>query len=236
MSERKKEAGLKSILIVSAFILGIVLGAVFPFQRSETNTQLNGKIPSGLVVYPELRVNVYDKDGNLLRTYKKVGDLPTKNLLLYLLNSWWYGTGSIQLYNYTMVDESGTSRTPANGCYHSTYFATVSSINGISLKVALGSGTTTPTINDYALANKLAEAPVTYYTFSYNSTHMWIAVKATYTASSATSITEVGLFAYDEYGSSTYAWFMLFRDVIPQVNLASSNTLEVWYYIYIKYA
>jgi len=236
MSERKKEAGLKSILIVSAFILGIVLGAVFPFQRSETNTQLNGKIPSGLVVYPELRINVYDKDGNLLHTYKKVGDLPTKNFLLYLLNSWWHTSGSIQLYNNTMVDESGTSRTPGSGCYHSTFYTTVSGVGSISLKVALGSGTTTPTINDYALANKLAEAPVTYYTFSYNSTHMWIAVKATYTASSAISVTEVGLFIYYNYASTSYAWFMLFRDVIPQVNLASSNTLEVWYYIYIKYA
>ena len=113
---------------------------------------------------------------------------------------------------------------------------TVGGVASITLKVVLGNGTTPPTIYDYALENKLVEVPVTYYRFDANSTHMWIEVKATYTATNPISITEVGLAGFMNYAiGSPNKWILMFRDVIPQLTLDNDQTLEVRYYVYVRY-
>lgn len=226
----------KIAAIVMAFALGAALGMLGSLSRTPHRASVSfNKIQTGIVV-PVLTINVYDKSGALIYTYTKVGDLPTKNFLKWLMNTWWYSSSSIQLTNQSWTAEDGTSGSPGSGNYHAGAQATVAGVSSISLKVALGNGTATPTIDDYALENKLDEAPVTWYCFDANSTHMWIEVKATYTATSPINITEIGLLGYMNYGITTSTkWFLLFRDVVSQITLDTDQTLEVRYYIYVRY-
>ncbi len=224
--------------IASAFIIGIMLGLLhpLPIQPQKHHISLRNRQPETGVIVPALAIKVYDDQGNLKYAYAKVGDLPTKNFLKWLMHTWWYSSTSIQIYNATWTSEDGASGSPATGYTHGGGSATVAGVSGITLKVALGNGTTTPTIDDYALESKLVEVPVTWYAFDANSTHMWIEVKATYTATSPINITEIGLLGimYDAIGT-TNKWMLLFRDVVPQISLDVDQTLEVRYYVYVRY-
>jgi len=223
------------LAIVLAFALGTTLGLLAPLQSRRAAPALEPGINTGVVV-PALVVNVYGEDGSLIYTYAKVGDLPTKNFLKWLMHTWWHSTASIQIYNLTWTAEDGSTGTPYNGATHAGLGTTVAGVSNICLKVALGNGTTSPTIDDYALENKLVEAPVTWYAFDANSTHMWIEVKATYTATSPINITEIGLLGrMSESIGTDDKWFLLFRDVVPQISLDVDQTLEVRYYVYVRY-
>ncbi len=222
-----------------AFVLGITLGLLTPLQLNKEQKIASEKpsFDTGVII-PALSISVYDKDGRLIRSFTKVGDLPTKNFLKWLMHTWWYYTSSINIVNGTWTSDDGSSVFPSTGATHGGYYSNVGGVSSITLKVALGNGTTAPTIDDYALESEVDEAPVTYYVFDANSTHMWIEVKATYTATSPINITEIGLFGYMYSGSATsppHRWFLLFRDVISQISLDVDQTLEVRYYIYVKY-
>jgi len=226
------------VAVALAFVLGITLGLLLPLSpRSSTQSSNNiasSKFRTGVIV-PALQIKVYDSDGTLIKSYTKVGDLPTVNFLKWLMYSWWSDRTSIQITNVTWTSEDGYTGQPANGI-HGADAEMVAGVSDISLKVVLGNGTTPPTINDNALENKLDEAPVTWYYFDANSTHMWIEVKATYTATSPINITEVGLAGFMNYGySSTHKWYLLFRDVISQISLDVDQTLEIRYYVYVRY-
>jgi len=200
-----------------------------------SNNIVNPNLRTGVIV-PALQINVYNNDGTLIKSYRKVGDLPTKNFLKWLMHTWWYDNDAVQIINGTWTAEDGTTGTPGDNYYHGAAGTTVAGVDGISLKVVLGNGTTPPTIDDYSLESKLVEAPVTWYKFDANSTHMWIEVKATYTATSPINITEVGLAGYmsNGYGTSR-KWSLFFRDVISQISLDVDQTLEIRYYVYVRY-
>ena len=220
-----------------AFVLGITLGLLTPLQLNKEQKIASEKpsFDTGVII-PALSISVYNKDGRLIRSFTKVGDLPTKNFLKWLMHTWWSSASSIQINNGTWTAEDGSTGTPYSGATHGAVSVTVAGVSDISLKVALGNGTTSPTIDDYALENKLVEAPVTWYAFDANSTHMWIEVKATYTATSPINITEIGLLGImtDAIGTSD-VWLLLFRDVVPQISLDVDQTLEVRYYVYVRY-
>lgn len=226
----------QAISIVLAFVLGAALGFLIPLNSNNiAETSERSELEIGVIV-PALQLKVYDSKGFLVKSYTKVGDLPTVNFLKAIMHSWWYYDDSIQLYNGTWTAEDGTSGYPADN-YHAAYSGVVGGVTKISLKIVLGNGTTSPTVDDYALESKLAEAPVTYYKFDMNSTHMWIEVKGSFTATDAINITEVGLaLLMDNAISTDYEWILLFRDTISQISLDPDETLEVRYYIYVKYA
>ena len=229
--------GMRKILTVAlvlAFILGTISGYLFPLISRPSKSSNNMNVDTGIMV-PALVINVYDKKGKLMKSYVKVGDLPTKNFLKWIMHSLWYSTTVQQVFNGTWTAEDGTTGDPSTAV-HGAYYTTVAGKSTIALKIALGNGTTTPTIDDYALANKLVEIPVLWYAFDANSTHMWIEVKATYTATSPINITEVGLFGYMQKAISTNQyWIMLFRDVFSQITLDTDQSIEIRYYVYVRY-
>jgi len=205
---------------------------VHVYMPTETKPTLTG------YMIPVLELNVYGPDGKLTNSYRKVGDPPTANFIKFIMHAWWFTTGVIQIINGTWTAEDGSSSTPS-GNVHGAQYTAVAGINYISLKVVLGNGTTPPAITDHKLANKLVEFPVTWYCFDANSTHMWLKVKGVYTHAEASPLnfTEVGLAVYAQDAIGAYEkWMLLFRDVIPEVSLDKDQSIEVRYYIYMRYA
>jgi len=197
--------------------------------------------PGTGVMVPALRIVIRDWDGSVVNEFTKVGDPPTKYFLLSIIHTAWYNLGAITFQNITLMvtNESGGVVSVSTSAPHAACGVTVAGVSPVSMKIALGNGTTPPTIDDFRLASKLVDFPVTFYGFGYNSTHMWIAWKGTYTTPSDITFTEVGLFLNQflgGYGAGGCNWLLLFRDIIPATTLQTQQTIEVWYYIYVRYA
>jgi len=219
--------------------LAINAGLIY-IHLQKQNVEYVGSVDSNLVgvVYPVLEITIVDSSNNTVYRYTKVGDPPTRNFLLGILNSYWYSTTNKEMSIPSWTAETGTSGTPYSGATHGATQTTVSGVSYVSMKIAIGTDTTPPSINDYKLGNKIAEFPVYKYVFGYNATHMWIYLGGVYTATSQITFQEIGLFAYYylSIGSSSY-WFLLFRDVLPSpITLNQGNSMIVGYYIYVRYA
>ncbi|RLE55385.1 MAG: hypothetical protein DRJ40_08000 [Thermoprotei archaeon] len=222
-------------LAILCFIAGIILGAVI--NTGVNNVAEENGNSNSVVIGTFLEVRVYDRDGHLINTFVKTNDLPLKNFLLFIMHSMWFYDTSIQIVNGTWTTEDGSSGMPCDGNPHGAYYTTVAGIEYISVRIELGNGTTPPTINDYKLENKLVDVPVTYYCFDANATHMWLILRGVYTATEEINITEVGLAVYSNYAIGTARkWILLFRDVVPTITLQPDQTLEIRYYIYVRYA
>jgi len=192
--------------------------------------------PGTGVMVPALRIVIRDRDGSVVNEFTKFGDPPTKYFLLSIIHATWYNLGAIIFQNITLTvtNEAGGAVSVSTSVQRAACGVAVAGVSPVSMKIALGNGTTPPTIDDFRLESKLVEFPVTFYGFGYNSTHMWIAWKGTYTAPSDITFTEVGLFL--SQWLSGCQWIMLFRDVVPATTLQARQTIEVWYYIYVRYA
>jgi len=230
---RKTIFGIIATIIVAISIAGYIY--LHNPQKQSTNNMDN--LMTG-VIYPALEIMVLDPNNNTVYRYVKVGDPPTKNFLLWILHSWWYTSTNKELVVPSWNAEDGTTGTPGGSWEHGARETNVGSLSAMSLKIALGTGTAQPTIDNWALINKVVEFGVTRYLFNYNETHMWIYVRGIYVASSTISFQEVGLFGYMTYGiGGNTKWFLLFRDVLPaQVTLNPNDAIVIGYYIYVRYA
>ena len=220
---------IKVILMVSIFVVGVVLGYINNLS-TEDNIISQSTEENHMVMYPVLELRVYDENGNLVKTYTKVGDPPTYNFLKWLYHSTWYTTDYATINNRTWTTTDGTSGIPSSDYMHG-------GDGNYVLKVVLGNGTTPPSPSDYALENQIAGSPVIYYNFESNETHMWIEYRGIYTATDYCNITEIGLIGYMNGAIGTIdRWLLLFRDVVPTISLEPDQSIEVWYRIYVQYA
>jgi len=230
--------------IIATIIVAIsIVGYLYLYHPQKQNV-IDSNLMTG-IIYPALEITVLDQNNNTVYRYTKIGDPPTKNFLLWILHSWWQTPSNKDFAYPSWTSEDGASGTPGNAgssscyvCAHGALETTVGNLGSISLKIALGTGTAQPTINDASLGNKVVEFGVTRYEFNFNSTHMWIYVRGVYVASSTISFQEVGLFGYMYYAiSSSNKWMLLFRDVLPaQVTLNPNDGIVIGYYVYVRYA
>jgi len=230
----------KLIGVITIFIIGVSFVYLVSQNRIYKNdNSINSDIISTGALIPALSIEVYDSSGNLKYSYTKVGDPPTKNLLLWILHTFWQNRANKEFLVPSWTAETGTSGTPADGYYcHGGRDTTVSGVSYMTMKIAIGTGTTPPTINDYKLEYKTAEFGVSRYLFAYNDTHMWIYIRGVYTATASISFQEVGLFGYFYYAINyNDYWIMLFRDVLPNpISLNQGDSMIIGYYIYVRYA
>jgi len=151
------------------------------------------------------------------------------NLLTGLLTN----CGGVSEKTWSMTDTGGTARTfyLAHDPINYAYIDLVATGNAI----LIGSGTTSFSISDYKLATQVASAASSSPTESIIGNSINITISASFSISSAVTISEVG-YARNLYDSSgNTRTILLMRDVLSTpINAAAGDTVTVNYIIRIN--
>jgi len=175
-----------------------------------------------------ITLKVYRSDGRV-ETYQKVGDPWTQNLMAAMANLLFgrYYTNPLNLYA-----RDGNIKTQVETEYCS------SNVNPY-LAIGIGSGSASPSFYDVDLTSLIALVNVTAsgVSVSDNGTHIVASYTVSYTASSAVTVQEVGLYwRAADYGSQTYRYYLFARDVLSQpIALAANDVLAVTYTVAFMY-
>ena len=185
---------------------------------------LNVGTPAGMVAGPhdsmrtslgvKLVIQVHHADGST-QTYVKEGDLVMKNFANLLINMMIMGTQDPD-GDYTFVNTAGSS----------TY--AVDFNEGTTAVIAIGNGTTTPTLNDYNLSSEVVSFPVQDADIIINGNNMTIDIFGSYVVNNAVNVTEVGLATL----LTNAGRVLLFHDVLPSpIQLNAGDGITIHYYI-----
>ena len=179
-----------------------------------------------------ITLKVYRSDGRV-ETYQKVGDPWTQNLMAAMANLLFgrYYTNPLTLYA-----RDGTARTQVETEYcHASNALNVDPY----LAIGIGGGSTSPSFYDVDLSNLVALIDVAAAGVSVtdNGTHIVASYTVSYTASSAVTVREVGLYwKAADYSSTTYRYYLFARDVLSQpIALLANDVLAVTYTVTFKY-
>jgi hypothetical protein len=177
-----------------------------------------------------ITVKVYRSDGRV-ETYQKVGDPWTQNLMAAMANILFgrYNTNPLTLYA-----RDGATKTQVE----TEYTIGASDVNPY-MAIGVGSGSISPSFYDVDLSNLIALINVTAAGVSVtnNGTHIIANYTVSYTASSAVTVSEVGLYwRAADYGTATYRYYLFARDVLSTpISLAANDVLAVTYTVAFKY-
>jgi hypothetical protein len=181
-----------------------------------------------------ITLKVYRSDGRV-ETYQKVGDPWTQNFMAAMANFLFgrYNTNPLTLYA-----RDGTARTQVETEY--SIFGGAAQVNiDPHLAIGIGSGSASPSFYDIDLSNLIALIDVAAAGVSVtdNGTHIVASFTVSYTASSAVTVSEVGLYwRAADYGTTTYRYYLFARDVLPQpVELQANDVLAVTYTVAFMY-
>jgi len=195
--------------------------------------------PTFSSVKAKVKVVVKDAKGNVITIREKESDLVVKHVDRVLRSLLARHVSRIsQVFGASPVEEEGGGQgTNANYIEHwsdvSWGFNDYSAYADLTkVKIAVGTGTISPTRDDYALEAKVAEAAAESASITVgaeDALNVKYVVAILFTV--ATTIRETGLFfEYQGYGG--YWWFMVARDVLPTpvdvpVNASISVTYEL---------
>ena len=120
---------------------------------------------------------------------------------------------------FTHVDTSGTSRTAyvKNAASTSTLMFNTYGCNN-KFWISIGNGTTSPTIDNYKLESKIADAPASY---AFDELNGIITLSAGFTFASDTVITEIGL----EWECAVELYYTCGRILVDRTLLSSPFTV-----------
>jgi len=202
-----------------------------------------------------LTATVKDKDGKIIKVHKQHSHSFVANFLAMLASLMYNNNGSMNNYYYfTAINNTWWSYDPTNTTAKNA-FTILSSANGPLFGIVIGTGTATPTPNDYALGNltqNLTYGPHTIsptpgtsalsngsstpssgvLTPSGNTTSF--SISRTFQNNSGTSITitEVGIYAYIIVNGDTYMNVLIIHDLLSSpVTVPNSAVLTVTYTI-----
>jgi hypothetical protein len=235
MDNKKLLLGLAlSILLVLALFVvhPLARNAVKPakLENSASRPGATFEVPLMNII----TVRVYRSDGRV-ETYQKVGDPWTQNFMAAMANFLFgrYNTNPLNLYarDGQVKTQVETENSYAGG-------VTLNNIDPY-LAIGIGSGTITPSFYDVDLSNLIALIDVASSGVSVtdNGTHIIASFTVSYTASSAITVREVGLYwKAADYATNTYRYYLFARDVLttPLV-LASGDVVGVTYTISFLY-
>jgi hypothetical protein len=236
MNRRKVLLGL-----TLATLLVLALLTVHPLARQAAKpARLEDKAPNPgagfeVPLMGIITLKVYRSDGRV-ETYQKVGDPWTQNLMAALANLVFgrYNTNPLTLYA-----RDGNLKTQFET--EIVYIGTTA-YTGYNpyLAIGIGSGSTSPSFYDVDLSSLITLIDVAALGVSVtdNGTHIVASYTVSYTASSAVTVNEVGLYwKAADYASITYRYYLLARDVLSTpISLAASDVLAVTYTVAFKYS
>jgi len=185
---------IQAVVLLLAFLIPLLI----PFSLPQTEEHGN------LEAWIELKA--YDSNGNLLWTDMHRDPL-TMNFVRWLELYFLPGLGSV-----SVTDMGGTARSLCTGCSYPPYYYT-GSHNYVYIQV--GSGTNAPSTNDYALQTVVATAQASSPTISTSGNKVNVSISASFTFSSQTTISEIGIYTPLEISSAGVYNFLLARDVLP---------------------
>jgi hypothetical protein len=217
-------------LVAAALLTLLAVAGAYAFtaiQPKPRERPLAAEVPLLNIV----TLKVYRSDGRV-ETYQKVGDPWTQNLMAALANLLFgrYNTNPLTLYA-----RDGNAKTQVETEYTST------SGNNIDpyLAIGIGSGSASPSFYDVDLSNLIAliDVAASGASVTDNGTHIVASYSVSYTASSAVTVSEVGLYwKAADYNTNTYRYYLFARDVLsPPISLAANDVLAVTYTVAFKY-
>jgi hypothetical protein len=201
--------------VFPAFILLLLVVASIP-QPMHQNT-----------VTVKLIVQHY-RNGKLIGTYVKDGDIFTRNIV----NIWQGLLASQSLgvnYKITLTDNSNVQFQAYVAYCENTASKCFNYPNNV--KIAIGTSTTAPSINDYALGVQVASVAPSMSVFTTSTSGYW-QLAASFSFTQSYNITEFGIYQdFNDYGGATHT-VLLNRDVISTpIQVVSGDTLTVTYQI-----
>ena len=160
-----------------------------------------------------------------------------QELCPYDLGTAWFGRMMVAFFkndavgaksSFNVADTSNTTRTiyakyPYSGVTGVGFLGNTS-VADCGAYIGIGTGTTTPTKQDYKLANEVTRVPAN---ASYTDGGSAVSVSATFTLSSDTSITEVGL--YYKEGYNGWIWLLDRTLLSPPVTFPANTPMVVVY-------
>ena len=185
----------EKILYLSLFLSILLASTVI--------TALSAKEQDNAVMEAWLVAKAYDSNGNLLWKIEKKDPL-TLNFGRWLSLFLCPGSCSIN-----PTDTGGTARTVTRG----SAAAGVSPLGPYDLKIVVGTGTTAFSVNNYALASQVQSATASAPTISIIGNKANVSISASFTFSSATTITEIGYIIYEDQYNYAYS-YLFAREVL----------------------
>lgn len=155
-----------------------------------------------------LIINHYDAETGETQTYVKTGDLLLKNFAILIANTL---RGADDLKSGTTTSGTSASFNPIIEVYYSS--------------IVLGTGTTSPSPNDYKLASQVLSTTVKDHVIVKSGTAMNVTVSAVFSISGSYSITEAGIITRDDDGHE----FLIARDTFPAIDVSDGDVLTVTY-------
>jgi hypothetical protein len=219
-------------LVAAALLTLLAVAGAYAFtaiQPKPRERPLAAEVPLTSII----TLKVYRSDGRV-ETYQKVGDPWTQNLMAAMANLLFgrYNTNPLILYA-----RDGTVKTQVETEY-TLVSSTAYTVNPY-MAIGIGSGSVSPTFYDVDLSNLIALIDVAASAVSVtdNRTHIVASFTVSYTASSAVTVQEVGLYwKAADYASNTYRYYLFARDVLSQpVVLAANDVLAVTYTVAFLY-
>jgi len=216
-----------ALLILLAAAGAYALTAIQPKPREKP---LAAEVPLVNIV----TLKVYRSDGRV-ETYQKVGDPWTQNLMAAAANLLFgrYNTNPLTLYA-----RDGTSKTQVETEYMYGGGGGYTNINPY-LAIGIGYGSTSPSFYDVDLSNPITiiDVAASGVSVADNGTHIVASFTISYTASSAVTVQEVGLYwKAADYNTNTYRYYLFARDVLSQpVALLANDVLAVTYTVAFLY-
>jgi len=235
MSEREKKKEGKRITLGIAFtvlVLASIIASVV-FLNAQNKQILEKNINLNVRIANTLTLTVHRANGKV-ETYVKEGDPWERNFFYLIVNSF-FG----RYYNspYTIYKTDGSTFTQPDW---EILYTSGSADYYPMLAIGIGSGTTSFSPYDYELSVLVQRANVTSanFVFNDNGTHLVETASASFTASSAVTISEVGLYWEGfVYGAAPtkYIYVLIARDLITSISLASGDAVTVTYTITVPY-
>jgi hypothetical protein len=167
-----------------------------------------------------LTITHYDAETGAVTVTQKTGDLLLKNFGILLVN---YLRGGVAYDYLQVIDINGFSRTLyafANNQFVALHYE--------DSRIAIGTGSGSPTPGDYKLASKVATMDIGSHTLLKSGTAMNLTVSAVFSITASYNITECGIEVKVESGGSQY-WVLITRDSFPAIEVSPGDVLTVTY-------
>jgi hypothetical protein len=209
-----------------ALVLSTILLATSTLKTVSTHSQ---QLAVDATPLNKIEVKVY-RGGSLVASYEKVGDPWNWNLVALIGNLF---MGRYYSNPLTIYWRDGSTTTQVETEYTSSGTANP------YLAIGIGSGTASPTPYDVDLSSvvTIIDVPATNVAVSDNGTHIIAQYSVSYTASSAFTLSEVGLYWKGcPYNTNTYKYALLARDVLSTpISVLANDVVTITYTVAFRY-